>query len=235
MHLLVLFSNCPTCHSPPFNSVFLSYNTLILGVMDHNDSDTPHKNRHGHLPPDLDLTAFLNAEPKPTFILEVSHCEPLPFEILFNNTALLKDIDLRTHISGLSRDALVFRAWSQATTHWRQPYDFAGRSWTAFLIGGKWKAVRALVSIPITVIPENAVEELEEAFKRPDIGAARLDSMLRMMDLSEVGAFEVDTHGSMIWNNVIRPLIHPRQSNTIRCKCSKLQNLDYTTHRYRVV
>jgi hypothetical protein len=180
-------------------------------MMELNDSATPQKDRNGDLPPDLDLTTFLNADPKPTFILEVSHREPLPFDMLFCNDAIRRESELQAQICGLNREALIFRAWAQATTHWRQPYEFAGRSWTAFRIGGKWKALRALVSVPIIVLPENAAEEPEEAFKRPGIEAARLDSMLRMMDLSEVGTFEVDTHGSMLWNNVMLPFVYPPQ------------------------
>jgi hypothetical protein len=57
------------------------------------------------------------------------------------------------------------------------------------------------VSIPTTVLPENATEPRDE-FKRADIGIARLESLLRMMEMSEVGVFELDTHGSMLWANV---------------------------------
>jgi hypothetical protein len=184
--------------------------------MQHIDSDAlgiPRSSRD--LPFDLDLATFLNFDPNPTFILEVSPCEPLPFDILFSNDAIRKDPELEAEIWRDDSSARIFRGWAQTTTHWRQPYDFAGRSWTAFLIAGKWKGVRALASMPAVVVPDKAVEDTKEVFKRADIGVARLESILHIMEMSDVACFEVDTHGSLIWANVKKfPFFHLNQRNT---------------------
>jgi hypothetical protein len=108
----------------------------IFGTLDPNhDRSEPHRDR---LP---SLSSFINGERNPTFILSINSLTLIPFEILLSNDAFKSEI--APQVEGSGNAAVLFRAWAQTVAHWRDLYEFGGRTWTAYTIDDRWKCVRA--------------------------------------------------------------------------------------------
>jgi hypothetical protein len=149
-----------------------------------------------------DLSTFLNGEPEPTFVIPIDALNPISFQIVFRNEAVKKYPDLEPFVLARDKDAVLFRTWALAVASWTQPYDFAGRSWTAFIVGGKWKVIRALVSVPALMAPAHAVKESARPSKPASFAATGVDGLLRMLEMSDIGVFEFDPQGNLTSANV---------------------------------
>lgn len=155
-----------------------------------------------------DVTAFLNSDPQPTFIIPIDLTKPIPFRIRFANHAFLNDEQLQSQIATDDATAIAFRSWAQAVAHWRYICDFGNQSWNAFSLQGKWKVMRM---IPISNTPRPSQPPLPvSTSKNIDLGNlqreasmadAQLKSLRRMMDMSDVGVFEYDLTGTLIRGN----------------------------------
>jgi PAS domain-containing protein len=152
-----------------------------------------------------DLTAFLDSDPQPTFLIPINLAKPIPFRIRFANHAFLLDKQLQYLTTADDATSSGFRAWTQAVAHWRSVYDFGGRSWSAFNLRDKWKVVKMI-----------SVSETPRSSRRSSVGAvsktvdvwdlqreasladAQLKSLRRMMEMSDVGVFEYDLTGTLL-------------------------------------
>jgi PAS domain-containing protein len=171
--------------------------------------------------PAPDLTQFLDADPNPTFLIPIDARNPIAFNILLCNHALKAAHGLLPSIQGDTVSAIQFQSWTQAVVNWRENYDFAERRWTAFSIRGRWKAVRAIEQRGATsegavtrTAPNATSEDRSRNIKDASILGTRLESMQRMMEMSDVGVFEYDPQGTLIranesWYNLSH---HPREN-----------------------
>ncbi|KAI1847108.1 hypothetical protein JX265_012920 [Neoarthrinium moseri] len=166
-----------------------------------------------------DLWAFLDADLRPTFLVPINELGESPFELLFCNESL--------RCSGLDKDILrgtnaagQFRAWCQVVVHWRDEYSFAGKTWSAFKIQGRWKCIRETNQVPANGLSarseyQNAHAGLvgSEKIDREDvkIAHARIASLNKMMEMSDVGTFEYTPEGKLIRANEswYRLSLHP--------------------------
>ncbi|KAH8205760.1 hypothetical protein TruAng_000036 [Truncatella angustata] len=165
------------------------------------------------------LGCFLDADPRPSFIVPINEIGPIPFSLSFCNEAFRK--------AGLEHDTLreanvsrQFRAWSQVVNHWRGEYNFAGRKWTAFKIQGHWKCIQSPGATELTdpkaayshLNALSALKGLEEA----KLADARVASLHKMMEMSDVGTFEYSPQGSLVRANEswYRLSLHPKPSES---------------------
>jgi PAS domain-containing protein len=155
-----------------------------------------------------DLTAFLNSDPHPTFIVPIDLAKPIPFRIAFANVAFYYDHQLKDHIIANNAASIAFQSWAQAVVHWRSVWNFGTQSWTAFTLQDKWKVVR-MVTIVATPRPSRPPSP-EPIFKSVDVSNlqkeafmadAQVKSLRRMMAMSDVGVFEYDITGTLIRAN----------------------------------
>jgi hypothetical protein len=108
----------------------------VFGISDpFHDRSESHRDR---LP---SLSSFINGERNPKFIIPINTLTPIPFEILLSNDAF--NLEIAPQVEGLGNVAVLFRAWAQVVAHWRDLYEFGGRTWTAYTIDDRWKCVRA--------------------------------------------------------------------------------------------
>ncbi|KAK8020085.1 hypothetical protein PG990_005223 [Apiospora arundinis] len=162
---------------------------------------------------------FLDADPRPTFIVPIDPSAPLPFCISFGNHAFHRD-ELDQQVLRDTRTGKQFRAWSQAVVHWRPQYRFSGRIWTAFKISPQWKCIQAT---EVTIATQQrylhlestkAADDDDDARKAEDakFTDARVTSLYKMIDMGDVGNFEYNTHGSLLRANDswYRQSLHPR-------------------------
>lgn len=151
------------------------------------------------------LQHFLDADPRPTFIVPVDPTAPIAFDISFGNHAFRRD-GLEEQVLRATRTGKQFRAWSQAVLHWRPEYRFSGRTWTAFSIATKWKCIQGTdVSVQHKSLePERSKSTDEAARKLEDtrFADARVTSLYKMFDMSDVGNFEYNLHGTLLRANV---------------------------------
>jgi PAS domain-containing protein len=155
-----------------------------------------------------ELTAFLNSDPQPTFIIPIDLAKPIPFQIRFANVAFLKDEQIQSQIIAGDPASVAFRSWTQAIAHWRPIRDFGSRSWSAFTLRDKWKVVRMISTSTTTRLPrlpspaflptDMDVWGLQREASMAD---AQLKSLRRMMEMSDVGVFEYDLTGTLIRGN----------------------------------
>ncbi|KAK8137951.1 hypothetical protein PG984_001331 [Apiospora sp. TS-2023a] len=163
------------------------------------------------------LQQFLDADPRPTFIVPVDPTAPVDFDISFGNHAFRRD-GLDEQVLRATRTGKQFRAWSQAVLHWRPEYRFSGRIWTAFSITAKWKCIQATdVSVATqdkSSEPERSRSTDEAARKLEDarFADARVTGLYKMMNMSDVGNFEYSIHGTLLRANDswYRLSLHPR-------------------------
>lgn len=169
------------------------------------------------------LKAFINGDPNPTFLVPINPLTPLPFELLLCNHSF-NDEGLRLEIQVDSNQARQFRAWTQAVIHWREQYIFASRVWTAYKIEGRFKCIRSVgravdqgeVDTSERTGPlqlnDDTIKKLEEV----NIADARLASLYRMMEMSDVGTFEYNKEGTLMRANEswYRLSLHPRENET---------------------
>ncbi|KAI9164135.1 Hybrid signal transduction histidine kinase K [Paramyrothecium foliicola] len=179
-----------------------------------------------HLPtakllPEPSLIQFLDADPSPTFLIPIDTVNPIAFNFQLCNAALKAVYGLVGCINQDTTAALRFRSWAQAVVNWRETYDFAGRSWTAFSIQGRWKAVRVgketkAASQPSEDSKPNAEDGSRKArVKDVSTVGTRLEGMQTMMEMSDVGVFEYHPHGTLIRANEswYRLSHHPREED----------------------
>ncbi|KAK9421343.1 hypothetical protein SUNI508_05881 [Seiridium unicorne] len=166
------------------------------------------------------LGAFLDADPRPSFIVPVSETSPLPFELLACNISF-RQAGLEGAVLRDVRDATLFRAWTQAIVHWREEHEFAGRSWTAFRIQDQWKCVQAsgkAEGAAASVSPRTLGRSSDftsstiKALEEVKITDTKLASFYKMMEMSDVGTFEYDLHGTLLLANEswYRMCLHPK-------------------------
>ncbi|KAH8900446.1 hypothetical protein GQ53DRAFT_128251 [Thozetella sp. PMI_491] len=170
--------------------------------------------------PTPDLVHFLDADPSPTFLVPIDPTKPIPFQSCITNAAFRALGGAETLLGPETNEVLQFRSWVQAIVNWREAYHFAGRTWTAFSIQDRWKAVRG--GINKEVLPEGVVATRMNSSPGPDaqvlmdsssVMGARLESLQKMMEMSDVGVFEYHPSGTLIranqsWYNLSR---HPRE------------------------
>lgn len=161
-----------------------------------------------------ELSAFLDCDPQPTFIIPIDLNRPISFRLRFANRAFLRHEQLQTQIVADDAASAGFRAWAQAVAHWREIWGYGGRSWSAFSLDNKWKVVRMLLGPqqPSLEAKEKDVWDLQRGASLAD---AQLKSLRRMMEMSDVGVFEYDLTGTLIrgsesWYKLSN---HPRDSN----------------------
>ena len=155
------------------------------------------------------LKVFIDADPNPTFIVPINLLAPVPFELLLWNHAF-DDGSLQTDCQLETDEARQFRAWTQVVTLWREQYQFAGRTWTAFKIEDRLKCIRAtgaVVREPRELKhggkgPLNLNEETIRKLEEVKMADARLASLYRMMEMSDVGTFEYAPEGNLLRANV---------------------------------
>ncbi|KAK6842841.1 hypothetical protein PG995_001853 [Apiospora arundinis] len=150
---------------------------------------------------------FLDADPRPTFIVPIDPSAPLPFCISFGNHAFHRD-ELDQQVLRDTRTGKQFRAWSQAVVHWRPQYRFSGRIWTAFKISAQWKCIQAT---EVTIATQQRYLQLEGTKAADDDDArkaedakftdARVTSLYKMIDMGDVGNFEYNNHGKLLRAN----------------------------------
>lgn len=170
--------------------------------------------RDADKPPDL--TDFLDADPRPTFLVPIGPGSSMQFKLSLWNQAFL-GADVRTDILDETPAAMQFRSWCQAVVHWRQVYEFAGRTWTAFKIQHRWKCIQESKAIggcthdlhaadPHTDLTEGELSMLEDHVHAD----ARLASLYKMMEMSDVGTFEYNPQGTLLRANVtvVTPIPH---------------------------
>ncbi|KIW08451.1 uncharacterized protein PV09_01354 [Verruconis gallopava] len=170
------------------------------------------------------LSAFIDADPRAIFIVPIHLKSPVPFELLLCNEAF-HNKGLQNAVLGSDHVAGQFRAWCQAVIHWRERYYFAGVTWTAFRIEGRWKCICASPTSPEAgegahdspnspLSPNHEVQNLNEV----KIADARLASLYRMMEMSDVGTFEYSPEGKLMRANDswYRLSLHPREKDTHR-------------------
>ncbi|PSN74729.1 hypothetical protein BS50DRAFT_479382 [Corynespora cassiicola Philippines] len=163
---------------------------------------------------DVDI---LEADPAPTFVIKIQSTA-IAFEILFCNEAFRKR-GLQELVLADDRSALLFRSWAQATFGFETTHALGGRIWHAEVAGrnGSWKVVKATGFVDATAQKEEQSErcansagklELSKEMENPlpfRLGkthlTARLESMQRMMEMSEVGVFEYKPSGQLIHAN----------------------------------
>lgn len=175
----------------------------ITGISDPlHDCSEYHRDR---LP---SLSSFINGERNPNFIVPIDSLIPIPFEILVSNDAFKADIEAQ--VEGSGKTAVQFRAWAQTVASWRDLYEFGGRTWTAYSIEGRWKSIRALDQSlqearnatehrkDLLSGNQDAIQRLEEV----RLAEARLASLYRMMNMSDVGTFEYAPTGALRRANV---------------------------------
>ncbi|KAI0155761.1 hypothetical protein BJ166DRAFT_341172 [Pestalotiopsis sp. NC0098] len=162
------------------------------------------------------LTSFLDADPRPTFLVPINEFGPLPFDLSFCNAAF-REANFEADILVDTDEGRHFRAWSQVVIHWREEYDFGGRIWTAFKIQGQWKCIQAT---GISKGPEaDSYFELPPSSSRAlegvNIADVRLASLYKMMEMSDVGTFEYSPQGKLLRANEswYRLSLHPPVEN----------------------
>lgn len=167
-----------------------------------------------------DLTQFLDADPQPTFLIPIDLLNPIEFRILKTNTTF-DDIEcLNGLICRDSNASLLFRSWAQALK-WRESYDFADYTWIAFSIQARWKAIRGIKQIHksahgLPIVHKEISRRLEDAEKLQKDASmlgARLDSLQKMMEMSDVGVFEYHLNGTLTRANEswYRQSLHPHE------------------------
>lgn len=161
------------------------------------------------------LDAFLDADPRPLFIISINEIGPAPFELLFCNEAFRRE-ELEKGLSCGTEAATNFLAWSQVVLHWREEYEFLGRRWTAFKIQGHWKCVRVVgESDNVSSIQQNCCPDIPtvtiRALEDVKIAGAKLASLYKMMEMSDVGTFEFNPQGTLLRANEswYRLSLHP--------------------------
>jgi hypothetical protein len=105
-----------------------------------------------------DLKAFKDGDLRPTFILAINLLGAIPFEILLSNHAF-NDANYLVDVHGNDETSVRFRSWAQSAMHWREAFEFAGRTWTAFKIQGQWKCIRATAESSTAVHSANDRKE----------------------------------------------------------------------------
>jgi hypothetical protein len=176
--------------------------------------------RNGEGEPLPDLKSFIDGDSRPTFIVAVNSSSPLPFELLLCNEAFF-GTGLKDDVLSVTNSAAHFRAWCQSVMHWREQLEFAGRSWTAFKIQGRWKCICA--SVVVSHTPQSTAARTESPLNLDadniSIADARLASLYKMMEMSDVGRwhflypFLLVTHRSLFKCDVLSllpgaPTIH---------------------------
>ncbi|KAF2663463.1 hypothetical protein BT63DRAFT_484198 [Microthyrium microscopicum] len=174
--------------------------------------------------PAPEFAHFLDADPIPTFLTSISLTECIEFGILVRNKAFSSIQGLENLITADASASLQFRAWAQAVLNWRETYNFGGQTWTAFSIQGRWKVIRAqkkhdadVADITLehgiqgtevltkrsserpNVVDESATAAVQSRDER--LIPTRLESMQRMMDMSDVGVFEYHPSGILMRAN----------------------------------
>ncbi|QDS75399.1 hypothetical protein FKW77_002968 [Venturia effusa] len=159
------------------------------------------------------LSSYLNADPSPSFIIPFDLEKPINFQLHFCNHAFNNDFGLRLLLHSEDKPAKLFRAWCQTVRHWRDLYEFANHSWTAFTVDGKLKAIRSAPR-PLEVVPTNGgllhspsassiasgPIDLQEKLKDANIAIEKLDG-LRGLDISQVGTFVYNAYGRLLKAN----------------------------------
>jgi PAS domain S-box-containing protein len=175
---------------------------------------------HHQIPNDAllpDLKGFLDAEPRPTFLVAINPQAPTPFELLLCNHAFYM-AGLGEGVLAKTRSATLFRSWCQVASHWRSEIDFAGRIWTAFKVQDRWKCIRASDASSVTelrpradlaIATDDVIRRLEDV-KFADV---RLAGLYQMMEMSDVGTFEYSPEGILLRANEswYRLSQHPKQ------------------------
>ncbi len=172
----------------------------------------------------------LEADSAPTFVIKLGS-RPIPFDFIFCNDAFRNNkVSFRQYILADESDAILFRSWAQALGPNKPFHKFFNYRWSAVRAGkdGLWKVVRAFGEIENqgglgdAITPENqeevdqcsrssSQEQLIEAQRRdrkislptmprPTL-AIRMESLQMMMEISDVGVFEFDTHGKLLHAN----------------------------------
>ncbi|KAK8113879.1 hypothetical protein PG999_005948 [Apiospora kogelbergensis] len=163
---------------------------------------------------------FLDADPRPTFIVPIDPSAPLPFRIVFGNHAFRRD-ELDQQVLRDTRTGKQFRAWSQAVVHWRPQYRFSGRVWTAFSISAQWKCIQA-AEVTVAkqqnwVSPERSrpIDDDARNLEHAKFADARVNSLYKMIDMGDVGHFEYNNHGKLLRANDswYRLSLHPRDAD----------------------
>lgn len=155
------------------------------------------------------LLEFLHADPSPSIVIPIDSLNPVPFHIAFANDAFRA-----AHLEELIRagDAIstAFRTWMQTIAHWREIFELNGCSWTAFTVKQKWKVARMRDrGTPVRSPPPASTEpkittEIVDPRKSPGpttLAAAQLRSLMRMMEMSDVGVFEYSPEGTLLRAN----------------------------------
>lgn len=159
------------------------------------------------------LKDFLDADPRPTFIVPIDPAGPVSFELLLCNGAFDHE-GLSEEVLQDAQAALRFRSWCQIVMHCSEEYEFAGVTWTAFKIQDRWKCIRALgpkvtdpkeAADPKKMDPHGTKATQDEARTTSDvhIADARLAVLNKMMEMSDVGTFEYTPQGRLLRANVI--------------------------------
>jgi hypothetical protein len=141
-----------------------------------------------------DLKAFIDGDLRPTFIVPINLLGAIPFEVplcnhAFNSGRFSELVHYDNEVS------LRFRSWAQSAIYWREHYDFAGRTWTAFQIQGRWKCIRASSEAsPAGCLgnerkktPLKLDDETLKEMEQIKLADARLTSLYKIFEMSDVG------------------------------------------------
>jgi hypothetical protein len=158
----------------------------------------------GRLP---DLVGFLDSDPRPTFLVPIEPGAVIQFELLLWYEAFL-NAHTRDDVLAQKNPPKQFRSWCQTVVHWREDYDFAGRTWTAFRVQKRWKCIQTSKAVSRVFMP--AVDKHPDSLREDEIrmlqdqvnADARLASLYRMMEMSDVGTFEYNPQGTLLRANV---------------------------------
>ncbi|KAI0124386.1 hypothetical protein BJ170DRAFT_598694 [Xylariales sp. AK1849] len=166
-----------------------------------------------------DLKDFLNSDLRPTFIVPINESAPVPFELLLCNDAF-SDGAFEGEVLRRDTSTIRFQSWCQTVVHWTEEYEYAGTTWTAFKIRDRWKCIR---TTGLAVAHEPGSEwgspgrasRVEDNIRNAEdvkIADARVASLYRMMEMSDVGTFEYSPQGRLLRANEswYRLSLHPR-------------------------
>lgn len=166
------------------------------------------------------LHTLLDADPRPTFIVPINEIAAIPFEVLFCNAAFRQGA-LEEELFRETDAARHFRAWCQVVLHWREDYEFAGKRWTAFKIQSYWKCVQVSgdagdISPSKKSFNSDLSNDTVRALDEVKIADAKIASLHKMMEMSDVGTFEYTPQGTLMRANEswYRLSLHPVVSET---------------------
>ncbi|KAE9993444.1 hypothetical protein EG327_004928 [Venturia inaequalis] len=144
------------------------------------------------------LAFYLNADPLPSFIIPIDLQGPIDFELYFCNDAFTRDSRLSSLILGDNK----FKHWCQTASDWRDQYDFANYSWTAFAINHHLQSIRASSLRKAVETQEPVTDDaIEKKLKEASLAITKLQSLERLFEISQIGTFEYDQGGDMIRAN----------------------------------